>query len=367
MKTTRFEIIIALIISVLLCNSCKNNNGFTIEGKISNCQNCNIVLEKLSPIKIDTVANANAGFSGKFTFTHNDSIRHLYRLRINNATPIHICAVNGESISLSADFNNITDYSISGTTDCEELKRLNVRMIESTQKVEELRSTVSQQFGIDKASLEKNNHIADSLYQSDKQFITDFIKKNYESPIIYFALHQYVSTTPIMQLPADYETYKYVLDEMKAHNPDLEETRYLESEVKRFELQQEQQNRQYANLTEGSPAPDFSLPNENREKISLGNYKGKEVTLCFWASWEKKSVTAIQKYLTENTDRQIILISLDTNREQWLQAIKFHKLGNATNLCDFKSWESITTRLYGIRTIPTFVEISGEQRIEKVQ
>ena len=367
MKTTRFEIIIALIISVLLCNSCKNDNGFTIDGQISNCSNCNIVLEKLSPMKIDTVASANSGFNGKFTISHNDSIRHLYRLRINNATPIHICAVNGESISLSADFNNITDYSISGTTDCEELKRLNVRMIESTQNVEELRSTVSQQFGIDKASLEKSNHIADSLYQSDKQFITDFIKKNHESPIIYFALHQYVSTTPIMQLPADYETYKYVLDEMKAHNPDLEETRYLESEVKRFELQQEQQNRQYVNLTEGSPAPDFSLPNENGEKICLADFKGKDITLCFWASWEKKSVTAIQKYLAENTDRQIILISLDTNREQWLQAIKFHKLGNATNLCDYKSWESITAKLYGIKTIPTFVEISGEQKIENIQ
>lgn len=367
MKTTRFEIIIALIISVLLCNSCKHDNGFTIEGEISNCPNCNIVLEQLSPMKIDTVASTNSGFNGKFTISYSDSIRHLYRLRISNVTPIHICAVNGESISLSADYNNITDYSISGTTDCEELKRLNVRMIESTQKVEELRSTVSQQFGIDKASLENSNRIADSLYQSDKQFITDFIKKNHESPIIYFALHQYVSTTPIMQLPADYETYKYVLEEMKTHNPDLEETRYLESEVKRFELQQEQQNRQYANLSEGSPAPDFSLPNENREKVNLADFRGKEITLCFWASWDKKSIKEVQNYLAQNNDRSIILISLDTNREQWLQAIKFHKLGNATNLCDFKSWEGITAKLYGIKTIPTFVEISGEGRIEKIQ
>jgi len=367
MKTTRFEIIIALIISVLLCNSCNRENGFTIEGQISNCNNCNIVLEKLSPMKVDTVATANAGFNGKFTITYNDSIRHLYRLRINNATPIHICAANNEKISLSADYNNITDYSISGTTDCEELKQLNVRMIESTQKVEELRSTVSQQFGIDKNSLEKSNQIADSLYQSDKQFITDFIKKNHESPIIYFALHQYVSTTPIMQLPDDYETYKYVLEEMKAHNPDLEETRYLESEVKRFELQQEQQNRQYVNLSEGSNAPDFSIPNQNGDIIRLTDFKSEEITLCFWASWDKKSIKEVQNYLAQNNGRSIILISLDTNREQWQQAIMFNKLSNTTNLCDLKSWESITAKLYGIKTIPTFVEISGEQTIETIR
>lgn len=367
MKTTRFEIIITLIISVLLCNSCKNENAFTIEGQISNCPNCKIVLEKLSPIKIDTVASTNAGLNGKFTISYNDSIRRLYRLRINNATPIHICTINGENISLSVDYNNITDYSISGTNDCEEMKQLNVRMIESTRKVEELRNSVSQQFGIDKASLEKNNRIADSLYQSDKQFISDFIKKNHESPIIYFALHQYVSTTPIMQLPADYETYKYVLDEMKAHNPNLEETRYLESEIKRFELQQEQQNRQYVNIAEGSAAPDFSMPDENGNKCTLTDFKGKEITLCFWASWDKKSVKAVQKYLSVSPDRQIILISLDSNREQWLQSIKFNHLEPAINLCDFKSWEGITAKLYGIKTIPTFVEISGEQKIETIQ
>lgn len=170
-----------------------------------------------------------------------------------------------------------------------------------------------------------------------------------------------------MQLPADYETYKYVLEEMKEHNPDLEETRYLESEVKRFELQQEQQNRQYVNLTVGSPAPDFSLLDENGKKFCLTDFNGKNITLCFWASWDKKSIKEVQNYLAQNNGRAIILVSLDTNREQWLQAIKFHKLGNATNLCDFKSWESITAKLYGIKTIPTFVEISGEQKIETIR
>jgi peroxiredoxin len=170
-----------------------------------------------------------------------------------------------------------------------------------------------------------------------------------------------------MQLPDDYETYKYVLEEMKAHNPDLEETRYLESEVKRFELQQEQQNRQYVNLSEGSNAPDFSIPNQNGDIIRLTDFKSEEITLCFWASWDKKSIKEVQNYLAQNNGRSIILISLDTNREQWQQAIMFNKLSNTTNLCDLKSWESITAKLYGIKTIPTFVEISGEQTIETIR
>ncbi len=364
MKIKPSIIIIVLIISALSFYSCKDNNEITIKGEISDCKGCKIQLERLSPIKVDTISSINAAIDGSFEINHNDSIRRLYRIKLENRPPIHLSLVNGENIEITI---NEKDYEISGSNDCSELKRLNDRMTESTKKVEELRSNVSQQFNIDKTSLEESNRIADSLYQSDKKFISDFIKQNHTSPIIYLALHQYVSTTPIMQLPDDYDIYKYVLDEMNTHNPDLEETRFLESTIKKFELQQEQRNREYVNLSEGYTAPDFSIPDENGDTIRLSDFMGKEITLCFWASWEKKSVIAVQKYIAENPNRQTILVSLDTNREQWLQAIKFNKLGTATNLCDFKSWESITAKLYGIKTIPTYIEISAEQTIENIQ
>ena len=364
MKIKQLIIIIALIISALSFYSCDDKNEISIKGQITDCKGCKIQLEHLSPIKVDTIASVSTGLDGSFDIFFNDSIRHLYRLKFENRPPIHLSLVNGESIEISINTNG---YEVSGSNDCAELKRLNDRMTESTQKVEELRSKVSQQLNIDKASLEESNRIADSLYQSDKDFISNFIKQNHTSPIIYLALHQYVSTTQIMQLPNDYDTYKYVLEEMKAYNPALEETRFLESTVKKFELQQEQQNRQYVNIAEGSAAPDFSMSDENGNKCTLADFNGKEITLCFWASWDKKSVKEVQKYLLESPDRQIILISLDSNREQWLQSIKFNHLEPTINLCDFKSWESITAKLYGIKTIPTFVEISGEQKIETIQ
>ena len=136
--------------------------------------------------------------------------------------------------------------------------------------------------------------------------------------------------------------------------------------VRKFELQQEQRNRDYVTLSEGSTAPEFSIPDQNGDTIRLSDFKGKEITLCFWASWDKKSVKTAQEYLTENTDRQIILISLDSNREQWLQAIKFHRLENAVNLSDFKSWESITAKLYGVKVVPTFIEISEDLKIDRI-
>jgi len=361
MQTKSTTIIITLIISILLCTSCSDNEGFVINGKITEGTNSKIVLEKLSPIKVESIATTNSGTDGNFEISSNDSIRRLYRLRVGDRTPIHLCLANSDEVQLTI---NTDTYTISGSNDCMELKSLYDRMTESTKKVEDLRAKVSQQFNIDKASLEESNSIASELYQSDKQYISDFIRRNHTSPIIYLALHQYVSTTPVMQLPDDYDTYKYVLDEMKAHNPDLEETRYLESTVRQFELQQEQRTREYVNLSVGSQAPDFSMNDVEGNKHSLSDFGGKETSLCFWASWDKKSISAIQEYIAENSDRQIILISLDNNSEQWLQAISFNRLESSLNLCDFKSWESITAKLYGVKTIPTIIEISAEQKIQ---
>ena len=363
MKIKRFIIIIVLIINVLSFYSCKDNSGLSITGKITDCKACKIQLERLSPIKVDTIATITAGLDGNFKINHNDSIRRLYRIKLENRSPIHLCLVNGENIEITI---NADDYEISGSNDCSELKRLNDRMFQSTREIEKLRSKVSQQFGITTTDLEESNKAADELYKSDKQFISEFIQRNHTSPIIYIALFQHVSTTQIMQLPYDYETYKYVLDEMKQYNPNLEETRHLESIVKKFELQQEQINREYVNLSVGSPAPEFCIQNQNSDTIRLSDFEGKELSLCFWASWDKKSVKGVQKYIAENNSREIVLISLDNNREQWLHAIKFHQLENTTNICDFKAWESITAKLYGIKTIPTFIEISSELKIEKI-
>lgn len=366
MKIHTSIIIIILIISALSLNSCKDKSSFKISGKITDAPSSEIVLEQLSPIKVKTIATASIGLNGKFEITYNDSIKRLYRLRIGTLPPIYLCLQNGEEVNIDASCNDITKYVVSGSDDCLELKRLNEHLVESTQKIEDLRSKVSQEFKLTNTQLEECNKAADELYESDKDFISEFIKANHSSPIAYFALHQYVSTTPIMQLETDYEMFKYVLDEMQKYNPELEETQYLKSAITRFDLRQEQINRDYEHIEIGSKAPEFTLCDENGQKHSLSDFKGNEICVCFWASWDKKSVKEIQTFISENTSRQIILISLDNNHDQWSQSIKFNRLENCINLCDLKSWEGITTKTYGIRSIPTIIEISDTGEISKI-
>ncbi len=366
MKIRFSIIIISLIIIALSLNSCKEKNAINISGKISDTTAKNIVLERLSPIKVDSIAATSIDLNGNFEISFCDSIKRLYRLRVGNLQPIYLCLQNGDRISIAATCNDITSYQVDGSPDCTELKRLNEHLAESSRTVEELRSKVGQEYNLSREQLEECNRNAEDLYKSDKQFIKEFINKNHTSPIAYFAMCQYVSTTPLMQLSSDYETYKYVLAEMKTHNPQLDETRYLESTIKKYDLQQEQINRNYIKLEEGATAPDFSLCDSNGEKHTLSEFSGHETTICFWATWDSKSVTEAQNCIAGNNGKQIILISLDNNREIWMQAIKLHKLENATNLCDFKSWEGIVTKTYGIKKLPSTIEISSEGKIESI-
>ncbi len=366
MKIRDFVIIITTIINVFCLSACKDTNSIEISGKIQKSKVNEIVLERLSPIKIDTVAKAQISRNGNFKITFSDTVKRLYRLRLENVPPIYLCLNNNDEIKLEADYNEIENYRIEGSKDCEELKRLNEHLRQSTQKIEELRNKINQEYNLTKSQIEESNKIAAELYDSDKKFISEFIKANNTSPIIYFALRQYVSTTPIMRLETDYGIYRYVLSEMKTHNPHIEETRFLESVITKYDLQQEQQNRTYIKLESGTNAPDFSLNDENGVKQTLANFAGKEITVCFWASWDKKSVVTVQKCLDTNKLRQMILISLDTNREQWIQSIKFNRFESCVNLCDFKSWESSVAKIYGIRFIPTFVEISADGKIERI-
>jgi peroxiredoxin len=373
-KTTKFAWFIYAIafISMASCDHEKNGTVF-ISGKIENAQGKTIFLELLSPGKVQTVAEVVIDNNGNFEITPDTLVNSFYRLKLDDKNVIYLRLDSGDEIEIEASYPIIAKtYKISGSEDCELLREMNLHLLESTSRLNEMNNQIVEarkipNYNVD-SLFDAINAEARVMYDADREYLKNFIGKNHKSAVIYMALYQYVSISPVLLIEADLETFEYALGELKKFHPELEQTALLESEVSKEKQRQQQRSRDYVQLTVGVEAPDFVLEDAFLIKKSLSSFRGKNVVLAFWSSWSKPSTQTAAKLvkICDETGAKLVLISLDTQKENWMNAIKSNGLSTATNLCDFKSWESSVLKIYGIKSLPSVILINEKGTIELI-
>ena len=120
-------------------------------------------------------------------------------------------------------------------------------------------------------------------------------------------------------------------------------------------------------LAPGNPAPQFTLADTNGKNVSLDVYKGRVVLLDFWASWcpdcRKESAYMVYLYKTyHGKGLEILGISLDTDKERWLAAIRADEL-TWTHVGSMAGWKCPVAAAYNVNWIPTMVLIDRDGRI----
>ena len=120
-------------------------------------------------------------------------------------------------------------------------------------------------------------------------------------------------------------------------------------------------------LSEGQIAPEFSQNDKDGKPVKLSSFRGKPLLIDFWASWcgpcrraNPKVVATYKKYKDQGF--QVLGVSLDENKEKWLQAVEKDGLV-WTHVSDLKGWGNEAAKLYGVQSIPHTVLIDAEGRI----
>ena len=107
----------------------------------------------------------------------------------------------------------------------------------------------------------------------------------------------------------------------------------------------------------GHPAPDFTARDADGHPVSLSSFKGKYVFLDFWVSSEPNAESSLsiqaKLYETYGSKGLVVLgVSMDEDRESWLQMIHEANLGSTVQVSDLKGRDNAVTGLYGIGSLP---------------
>ncbi len=301
--------------NVTISGTIKNNTGFT---KI-------LLMELLDNSEI---ASAPIATSDAFKISAKINKTDFYKLFLDEDIYILLVLEAGENLEVVFDVNDVLKPEIKGSKNSaliyntlNEARMFDDQLVQFQQKIE----------------VDKKNHIRNT------------IKNNPKSLANLFFIDE-------LNIETDFETFKLLAEGLEEY-ADNKLVADLIAKVK-----------SQANLSIGSLAPDFELPDVNGKSIKLSSTRGKYVLIDFWAAWCKpcraESPTLVKAYEKFNKNGFTILsVSLDDNKEDWTTAIQKDKIGAWIHVSDLQYWNSEAAKLYGVESIPFSVLLDKEGKI----
>ena len=116
----------------------------------------------------------------------------------------------------------------------------------------------------------------------------------------------------------------------------------------------------------GNNAPDIAAKDSAGVVHSLSDYRGKYILLDYWASWCvpcRIQVPFLQKVYAEYGSKvQVISVSVDTERDKWIEAIQKDKM-DWLNISDLAGINGPSAAPFKIEAVPTIYLIDPDGRI----
>ena len=364
MNVKKILAVVALSSAMLACNNKEVKGKFTLQGNIKNLEDQQVYLEQLfftqqQPQVLDTGVIKN----GKFEVVAIASEDGLYRIRFEKMNSGFIFINDKPTINFTADIKDVSlqgpDFNTPANNTLKNLL-LNIEgqrstLVSTSKKIDSLKSLP----GSDSILMAESKTLS-GLTDNFNKFIVKYIDTVSQPVVALFALGYTQSIDPAV--------LNTIVPKMVNRFPGHQG---IVGIVTQFNEMLVENNKPAPAKTSapiiGSMAPDFTMNDTEGKPFTLSQLKGKYVLVDFWASWcgpcrgENPNVVAAYNQF-KNKNFTILGVSLDENKEKWLQAIKADKL-KWKQVSDLKGWENATVSLYGYDGIPYNVLIDPQGKI----
>lgn len=359
MKKINFIVffLLTFLFITFACNSNSNPGGYLISGKIKNAEGLTIFLEQLENNQTVIIDSAKISKDGSFKMKGIVSEKTICNFRVADKQALML-VVDNISCKIDADLNDFTNYIIEGSPESVTLKNF----IKKTQSEYARLSELQKQFQL----AAQTETMTPNLPPAQKQTLK--IEEEYKS--ILNNQHQYfygfadtvksallaIFVTNFANPETDAALFQQVASKVKQEIPDSKTGKEFMNKVNEM-----------TRISIGAIAPEIILPDPEGNTVSLSSLKGKIVFLDFWASWcrpcRMESPNNVNIY-KQYKDKGLVIfsISLDKDKQKWIEAIKQDKLiWKEHGLEDIANPQ--TSQLYRVNSIPKTYLIDKEGKI----
>lgn len=354
----RYRILFFLVATVFVLGSCKQDNQFTIRGKITHADGKSIYLEELLTSSRKQIGEAKISGKGEFEFKGITGIPTYYILKLSEQNFITLLVDSAETVVVEADAANLhREYNIIGSLGSQQVRNLDIRLKQTRHRLDSLQSLHELYNGNPEYDnvRPKWSQKYDEIVAEQVAFSTEFVQKNPFSMASVLALYQKFNPSDLHYIIRDLQVMRTAASALNSIYPQSEQVQALYNNTLQYVRQQQAAKMQQFIQEQGENSPDVTLPNPEGEDISLSSFRGKVVLVQFWSAVDRGSriqnqvlVDAYKKYKRKGFE--IYQISVDQNRIEWVDAIDTDKLTWA-NVGDMEG-SVHATRVYNVQSVP---------------
>lgn len=343
-------------LAIIFTIGCNRPEKFEIRGKITNAPGQMIYLEELMVASVRPVDSAKISSGGEFTLKQHTGMPTFFLLKLKENNFITLLIDSAEKITIEADAINFArDYKVEGSPGSLLVQELNNKLNTTKQKLDSITSLYTIYEGSPEIEQLKKEwgESYQKIVQEQVDYSTNFVSEHPFSMASVLALYQKFNDENYVV--RDLHALRVAASALNSFYPNSEHVKALYANTLQL-IATERAGKVRKIIEENAEnSPDIVLPDPDGKEIALSSFRGKYVLVHFWSALDENS-RIVNPVLAEiyskykNRGFEIYQVSVDNDRNKWLEAIEEDRLV-WTNVGDMKG--SIQpVMFYNIQSIP---------------